>query len=219
MADQKNSNKLVRELKWLDGKEPDPSIINIQELRSRNINEELHAASIRPLPPGPVHVQNTVQTLDNKYLLLPPPINQSTPAPVTAISPRSSSDLDRDQGEAVDETLRKVAQMLSQPLLTTIGSTPNSNIGSNNDPYDKIMDRQPASTLDTNDNQGQSLPPQKDSYNADPIDQIGNKPNRNFERTRQVIMGINALSHTPELHNKILQELNCNGLCQYSKSC
>ena len=32
MTDQKNSNQVVRELKWLDAKESDPSIINIQEL-------------------------------------------------------------------------------------------------------------------------------------------------------------------------------------------
>ena len=30
--------------------------------------------------------------------------------------------------------------------MTTIGGTPNSNISSYNDPCDKIMDRQPAST-------------------------------------------------------------------------
>ena len=28
-------------------------------------------------------------------------------------------------------------------------------------------------------------------------------------------MDIDALSHSPTLHNKILQELNLNGLCQY----
>ena len=33
MTDQKNSNKVVRELKWLDAKKHDPSIINIWELR------------------------------------------------------------------------------------------------------------------------------------------------------------------------------------------
>ena len=31
-------------------------------------------------------------------------------------------------------------------------------------------------------------------------------------------MGIKTMSQTPEIHNKILQELNQNGLCQYSKS-
>ena len=31
-------------------------------------------------------------------------------------------------------------------------------------------------------------------------------------------MDKDALSHSPELHNKILQELNHNALCQYNKS-
>ena len=31
-------------------------------------------------------------------------------------------------------------------------------------------------------------------------------------------MGTDALLHTPELYNKILCELNCNGLFQYNKS-
>ena len=68
MADQKNSNQEVSALKQLDPKEPDPSIINIQELTGRNDNEELHTPSIRPLPPGPGHVQSTVQTLEKKAL-------------------------------------------------------------------------------------------------------------------------------------------------------
>ena len=50
MADQKNSNQLVRELKWLDVKEPDPSIMNVWELRGRNVNDKLQPPSIR-LPP------------------------------------------------------------------------------------------------------------------------------------------------------------------------
>ena len=125
------------------------------ELRGRNVTEELHAPSIRPLLPGPEHVQSTVQILDKKNLCLLPPINQSTQASVMAISSKSRSDVDTDQGEAVDETLRKVVQTLNQTLLMTIGDTPNSNIGSNNHPHDKIMDRQPASILNINDNQGQ----------------------------------------------------------------
>ena len=32
-------------------------------------------------------------------------------------------------------------------------------------------------------------------------------------------MDIDASSHSPELCNKILQELNLNGLCQYSNLC
>ena len=66
MTDQKNSNQVVRELKLLDMKEPGPFIINVWELRGRNVSEELHTPSIRQLPPGPIHVQHTVQNVDKK---------------------------------------------------------------------------------------------------------------------------------------------------------
>ena len=65
------------------------------------------------------------------------------------------------------------------------------------------MDRQPASTFDSNDHQGQM-----DSDDADPIDQIGSDPIKNFKKNKQVIMGRDTLSHSLKLHNKILQELN-----------
>ena len=66
MTDKINSHQVVRELKWLNAKEPVPSIINIQELRGRNVNEELHTPSIGTTMLGPIHVQSTVQTLDKK---------------------------------------------------------------------------------------------------------------------------------------------------------
>ena len=50
MADQKDPNQLVRELKEVDAKKPDPSKINVWELRGRNVNEELQTPSMR-LPP------------------------------------------------------------------------------------------------------------------------------------------------------------------------
>ena len=78
---------------------------------------------------------------------------------------------------------------------------------------------QPASTLNTNDIQKQTIPPQKDSYKLDSTECIRTDPITNFERTKQIIMGIDALSHLPELCNKILQKLNLSGLCQYSKLC
>ena len=92
---------LAREWKWLDVNELDPSKINIWELRSRNVNEELQTLFMRPPPPGLIHVQNTAQTFKTKNLSLPPPIDQSAPALVTTISPKFSSDLDTDQGEAI----------------------------------------------------------------------------------------------------------------------
>ena len=148
-------------------KEPDPSIIFMQELRGRNVNEELHTPSIKQLPPGPIHVQGTVQTLDNRNLNLPPPISQSTPASVNTISPKSSSNLDKDQGEAINETLRKVVQTFNQIMLMTTAGKPTSNLDSKYVPHDNILDREPASMLNTNDIQKQTIPPQKDSYKLD----------------------------------------------------
>ena len=52
MTHQKNTNQVVRELKWLDAKEPDPSSLNVRELKGRNVNEELHTPSVRQQPPG-----------------------------------------------------------------------------------------------------------------------------------------------------------------------
>ena len=75
MADQKNSNQAVRELKWLDTREPDPPSLNKWELRDRNVNEVLHTHSTGQSPPGPIHVQSTVQNLGKKYLSTTP--NQS----------------------------------------------------------------------------------------------------------------------------------------------
>ena len=86
-------------------------------------------------------------------------MSQSTPVSVSTISPKSSSNLDTDQSEAIDETLGKVAQTFNQTLLMTTGGTHNSNIDSNNDPNDRIFDRQSASTLNTNDIQKQTIPP------------------------------------------------------------
>ena len=54
-------------------------------------------------------------------------MNQSTPALVTTILPQSSSDLDTDQGEIIDETLKQVAQTVNQMLLMTNTGSPASN--------------------------------------------------------------------------------------------
>ena len=48
----------------------------------------------------------------------------------------------------------------------------------------------------------QTIPPKKDSYEIDSKDQIGTNPITNYERTKQVIIGIDALSHSPKLHKK-----------------
>ena len=122
--------------------------MHIWELRGRNVNVELQAPSIRPLPLGLINVQNTVQTFGYKNISLPAPIDQRPPAPVTTMSSKSSSNLDTDEDESVDKMLREVAQMFNHTPLTTIGSTLNINTGSNNGLHEKInMDKQSAQLL------------------------------------------------------------------------
>ena len=50
-------------------------------------------------------MHSTVKNL-GKNIYLQPTINQSIPALFSTISPQSSSDLDTDQGEIIDETLK-----------------------------------------------------------------------------------------------------------------
>ena len=95
-------------------------------------------------------MDGTVQNSNINGICLPPPINQSTPALVRSVSPQSSSDLDTDQGESIDETIKQVAQSVNQLLLkTTTGSSTTGNSTSTLTPSNSSQDR----TLD-----GQSIP-------------------------------------------------------------
>ena len=84
MANQKNANQVVRELKQLDVKGPDPTSLNARELRGSNVNEKLHTFSIRQPLPGLTHVHSIVQNL-GKNICLPLPVNQSTAASISTI--------------------------------------------------------------------------------------------------------------------------------------
>ena len=46
---------------------------------------------------------------------------------VSTISPQSSSDLDADQGEIIDEMIKQVLQTVNQTLLKTTTGSPTSN--------------------------------------------------------------------------------------------
>ena len=59
MAKQKI--QVNRELKWLDAKETDPSLLHFRELRGRSDNEESHMSPIRQLSPGLTNVHSTIQ--------------------------------------------------------------------------------------------------------------------------------------------------------------
>ena len=101
MAEQ--NNQVARELKWLHMKKPDPSSLNVRELRGMRVNEVLH------MPSSPICMSGAVQISNINGICLPPPINQSTPASVSSILPQSSSDLDTDQDEFIDEKIKQVA--------------------------------------------------------------------------------------------------------------
>ena len=73
-----------------------------------------------------------IQNSKANGICLPPPINQSTPALVSLVSPQSSSDLDTDQGDIIDETIKWVAQSVNQMLLKKSTGNPTSNLSQNN---------------------------------------------------------------------------------------
>ena len=66
--------------------------------------------------------------------LSPTPINQSTPALVSSVSPQSSSHLATDQDDIIDETIRQIAQSVNQMLLKTSTGNHTSNL-TPNDPH------------------------------------------------------------------------------------
>ena len=79
--------------------------------------------------PGPMYVHGAVQNSKINGIGLLPPINQSTPVSVSFILPQSSSDLDTEQADIIDETIKQITQSVNQTLLkTSIGnSTSNLN--------------------------------------------------------------------------------------------
>ena len=76
-----------------------------------------------------------------------------------------------------------------------IAGNPINNLDSNNVPYD-ILYRQPPSTLNTNDIQKQTIPPQKDSYQIDSTKHIRIIQSQTWKK-KQIIMNIDASSHSP----------------------
>ena len=91
---------------------------------------------------------------------------RDNPAPFSTISPKSSSHLDTDQGEIINEMLRKVLHRCLIKLdWLAIAGNPTINLDLNNVPHENTLDRGSAPTLNTNDIEKQTIPPQKDSYN------------------------------------------------------
>ena len=100
-----------------------------------------------PRPNTCAWLQFKIQKIND--ICLPPPINQSTAALVSSVSPQSISDLDTDQGEIIDETIKQVAQSVNQMLLKTTTGNSTSNLS---DPsQDRTLDRQSIPALNPGD--------------------------------------------------------------------
>ena len=144
---------------------------------------------------------------------MPPNTYKSKYSSVSSILPQSSSDLGTDQGDIIDEAIKQVALLVNQMLLKTSTGNPTSNLTQNDLPHNKIQNSQFST-------QTQVTFIQKQTHNHfRPTDQphlktVITHPVTNFEQAKQIIMNIDALSHSPTPHHKILQEFNLNGLCK-----
>ena len=210
MAEQKNANQVFRELKWLNVKEPDPSSLNLRELRGRmSMRNYTHP----PLDsyPRPNTCAQYSSKFRKKCICLPLPINQSTLALVSTISLQLSSDLGTDEDEITDETIKQVVQTVAQTLLKTTRGSPTSNLNVSNTSHNYTSDRQSVPTLNTSDNHEHTTTSPKHTKRPDSSENTLTHPITHFQQTKQIIMDIDALSCSPTLHNKILQELNLNG--------
>ena len=109
---------------------------------------------------------------------------------VSSISSQSSSDLDTDQGDIIDKTIKQVAQSVSQKLLKTSTGNPTSNLTKNNLPHDRIPNRQ--SILDPNpsDVHTQTKTEPTHTYRpASPKNSVTH-PVTIFKQAKQIIMNI-----------------------------
>ena len=103
-------------------------------------------------------------------------------------------------------------------LLKTITGNPTCSLSLSDSSQDKTPDRQAIPTLKPSDIHTQTkTQPTQTHRPVSPENSITHSVT-NFEQTKQIIMDIDALSHSPALYNKILQELNLHGLCLYNNT-
>ena len=124
----KQTSQLHRELKQLDAKENDPSLLYVRELRGRSVNEDSGTSPIKQPSPGPTHVQSVMDNWTTINDGLPPPIHQSTQEANSSIQTQSSSDFDTDQGDMINKTIKQVTHKLYQIILAP-------DVGTSNPPY------------------------------------------------------------------------------------
>ena len=80
---------------------------------------------IKKPSPHPTHAQSKNNNSTPRVNRLPPPICQSTPEASSSISTQSSSELDKDQGDMIDKTIKDVTHKLHQTILTSDIGTSN----------------------------------------------------------------------------------------------
>ena len=115
----KQTNQMNRELKQLDARETDPFFLYVRELRGRTVNEESLMPLLREPTPGPTHVHSAIQNPKTTNNYLPAPVGYSTPASISSISPQSSSYLDTNHGDMIDDIIKQVTHTINQNLLTS----------------------------------------------------------------------------------------------------
>ena len=196
-----------RELKQLEAKETNPSLLYVRKLRGRNVNEESctphYTAFSRPnqcawYNPKPKN-HSSPST----------PVSQSTPASISSISPQSGLELDTNHGDMIDET----TQTLNQTLMTSNQHSTYTNKDSMDHPQQYLqLITNPRCKIACHTkyykHEVKRLKTDSPRDNTAP-------PIATFDETKQRITDIDKLSHSTKIHNKVLQAMNLNGLCKY----
>ena len=103
-------------------------------------------------------------------------------------------------------------------LLKTTTDTPTSNLTLNDSSQDKTPDRQSIPIQKPSDVHTQTKTQTTHTYRPVSPENSITHTVTNFKQTKQIIMDIDMLSHSPTLHNRLLHELDLHGLCLYSKT-
>ena len=107
------------------------------------VTKHIHCEKgLRQPPPGPRHVHGAIQNSKLNGICLPLPVNQSSLALVSSISPKSSSDFDMNQVDIIDETIKQVAQSVNQMLLKTSTGNAISSLTQNDPPHNIVTNIQ-----------------------------------------------------------------------------
>ena len=135
---------------------------------------------------------------------------------VSTISPQSSLDLDTDQVEIIDETLKQLHRHLTKHYLRQLQDSA-SNLGSRDTSHDNTSNRQSTHAFNTSDiYKHTTTSPENKLTDQTHLNTSSQTPLQISKKTH--LFGYRCFITLPTQHNKILQELNLNGLCQYSNS-